>query len=192
MRRSREMLNAIRELNTKVERLDAAIITRYPDSERAADEYMALRKAVNASASASTLHRQNLISLVNALDEGASTQTIREKLCDLLSTLSMTEIRYTEISSVDPREWSRLFEEVGDRANPRSAWVHQTDESVKVIQHGYVQGFPERPEASDSPGSFGAMVGGKSSAVHEEEVATDIESAEMANPQEDGNDGSRA
>lgn len=150
MRRSREILNALRTLEVHVERLDAAIITRYPDSERAADEFSALRKAVNASASAAMVQRQSLVGLVNAIDEGADVEDVRGRLFDLLSTLSMTEVRPSEIALRPPHEWSILFEEVGDRARPRSAWVHETDEGGKILQRGYVEAFPPQTNHSDT------------------------------------------
>ena len=144
MRRSREILKTMRTLEMQMERLDAAIITRYPDSERAADEFSALRKAVNAAASAAMVQRQSLVGLVNAIDEGASSQAIRARLFDLLSTLSMIEVRPNEIALRPPHEWAVLFEEVGDKANPRSAWIHETDEGGKVVQRGYIDVFPQQ------------------------------------------------
>lgn len=152
MRRSREILRAMRTLEVQMERLDAAIITRYPDSERAADEFSALRKAVNAAASAATVQRQSLVGLVNAIDEGASVEVVRGRLFDLLNTLSMTEVHPNEIALRPPHEWHVLFEEVGDRAKPRSAWIHETDEGGKVVQRGYIEAFPQQtrdPDASE-------------------------------------------
>lgn len=149
IRKSRQLLQSMRNVEKQLERLDVAIITRYPDSARAADEYGALRKALNATASASMLHRQNLISLINAIDEGADVQTIRGRMSDLLSTLSMKELRPDDPSLLNALDREIFFEVVGDKAIPRSAWVMATDEGSRVIQRGYVAKFPAIPDGSE-------------------------------------------
>lgn len=143
MRRSRQILSEMREIEKRLERLDAAIITQYPDSERATDEYTALRKAVNASASATTLHRHSLISLVNVIDDGANSQTVRAKIIDLMSTLSMVEVAPSDVASIPQSEREALFEEVGDKANPRSAWIRKDENGFQVLERGYVRTFPK-------------------------------------------------
>jgi len=189
MRRSREILNALRTLEVHVERLDAAIITRYPDSERAADEFSALRKAVNASASAAMVQRQSLVGLVNAIDEGADVEDVRGRLFDLLSTLSMTEVRPNEIALRPPHEWSILFEEVGDRARPRSAWVHETDEGGKILQRGYIDAFP--PQTSHLDTSELGEPGGTEpdGTSRDEDLTSDDHTRNTDGPQVEGDEG---
>lgn len=192
MRRSREILDSMRTIQSLLERLDAAIITRYPDSERAADEYGALRKAVNASASASTLHRQNLISLVNAIDDGADTQTVRAKLCDLLSTLSMMEVRPDQIEALPRHDWTAVFEEVGDEANPRSAWIRKLDEGNQVVQRGYVREFAKEPDSAASTGSQPVLGAGDTNAMQGHEPLTPDQTTTVERPVDDNGQENKA
>ena len=64
MRRTAEILQTLRLMDSKLERLDVAIITRYPDSERAADNYDALRKALIVGGSAASRHVSDLLPLL--------------------------------------------------------------------------------------------------------------------------------
>lgn len=189
MRRSREILKTMRTLEMQMERLDAAIITRYPDSERAADEFSALRKAVNAAASAAMVQRQSLVGLVNAIDEGASSHAIRGRLFDLLSTLSMIEVRPSEIALRPPHEWAMLFEEVGDNAKPRSAWIHETDEGGKVVQRGYIDAFPQQSNDPktvhpDIPTDVESPQASCEEAVHSTDHVRDVDSPQVEIDQE--------
>ena len=37
-----------------------------------------------------------------------------------------------------------IFQEVGDQAHPRSAWVRVSGDKIEVVQRGYVAKYPER------------------------------------------------
>lgn len=145
MRHSREVRERLSSIEESLHRLDVAIITRYPDSERAADAYEALRKGVMTIASAGVMFQQNLIALVNALDEGATPETIRYKISDLLSTQSIRELSIDDLKDRGSDEMIAIFQEVGDQAHPRSAWVRISGDKMEVVQRGYVAKYPERP-----------------------------------------------
>ena len=144
MRRTQQLVEMTQQLvvnletiRISLERLDAAIITRYPDSTRAAEEYAALRRGVMTMASSSSMNRHNLISLVNAIDEGASASTVRGRIVDLLTTQNVSEVLPEEAASLAALEASQLFQVVGDEAHPRSAWILTTDDGIDVLQKGH-------------------------------------------------------
>jgi len=142
MRRTAEILQYLRDVDTKLARLDAAIITRYPDSERAADNYEALRKALIAGGLAGSRHVSDLITLATAIDEGASPETTRLKIADLLQVLDVTEIKVSDASQVPEHRIRDFFEIVGEQAHPRSAWVRMQDGVVSPIRKGYLTDLP--------------------------------------------------
>jgi hypothetical protein len=133
------------EINRLLERLDVAIITRYPDSQHAAESYDALRKGIFTNASAATVGQQNLIALANSIDDGANAATVRLKISDLLGTFQVREITSQELMKTQPDRdtYSQVFQEVGDNAHPRSAWVRMQGEAFEVVQKGYVYAYPE-------------------------------------------------
>jgi len=140
-------------MERRLERLDVAIITQYPDSTRAADAYEALRKGIITMASAATLHQQNLISLANAIDEGATIETLRSQLCDLLSTLNVRELSFEDGRIATAGKLDQIFIEVGDNAHQRSAWVRISEERMEVVQKGYVQALPQESQTNESSDS---------------------------------------
>lgn len=142
MRRTTEILQAIRSMDTKLERLDVAIITRYPDSERAADNYDALRKALIAGGSAASRHVSDLLTLASALDEGATTETIRLKINDLLQVLEVVEVPVDQAGDIPEHRVRDYFDVVGDKAHPRSAWLRIQDGVPVPIRKGYLAELP--------------------------------------------------
>ena len=145
MRISRRILERMTEIERSLERLDVAVITRYPDSQRAADSYDALRKGIISNASAATISQQNLIALANSIDDGADTSTLRLKISDLLGTFQVREITSEEFDKTLPDRvtYTQVFHEVGESAHPRPAWVRIKDDGLEVVQKGYVAEFPE-------------------------------------------------
>lgn len=127
-----------------------AIITQYPDSSRAADAYEALRKGIMNGASASTIHQQNLVSLANAIDEGATPETLRRQLGDLLSTLNVREIRFEEAQAAVGQNLDQVFVEVGETAHERSAWMRINDGKTDILQKGYIRKYPQVTRSTDS------------------------------------------
>ena len=169
MRKAKALNAVLDEIRTRLERLDVALITRYPDTTRATEEYSALRKAVMSMASSEGMQRHNLITLVNAIDEGASTGTVRGKIVDLLSTLKVTEVATSERVSLSSADAARIFQVVGDEASPRSAWLLSTEEGLEVLQKGRVTTLTEDAntdhaespailqESASSPGPGGSV-----------------------------------
>ena len=147
MRTKKRTLERLTEMERHLERLDVAIITQYPDSTRAAEAYEGLRKSIIIMASASTLHQQNLISLANAIDEGATIETLRNQLCDLLITLNVREFSFEDGRMAAAETIEQIFMEVGDSAHQRCAWVRIIENRMDVVQKGYVKAMPQ---ASDS------------------------------------------
>jgi hypothetical protein len=140
-------------MDTKLERLDVAIITLYPDSERAADNYDALRKALIAGGSAASRHVSDLISLATALDEGANPETTRLKIADLLQVLDVTEVTVADAPQIPEHRIRDFFEVVGDKAHPRSAWVRMQDGVLSPVRKGYLAELPYQaaPQALPEP-----------------------------------------
>lgn len=150
MRIKKHTLEKLAEIEINLARLDVAVITRYPDSSRAAEAYEALRKGIINVASATRLHQQNLLSLANAIDEGATTETLRSQLCDLLSTLKVREIRFEEAQMELGQDLNQVFTEVGETAHERSAWVRVADEQTDILQKGYIREFPQDTLSTES------------------------------------------
>ncbi len=154
MRISKRILERMNAMERSLDRLDVAVITRYPDSQRAADSYDALRKGIISNASAATISQQNLIALANAIDDGAETSTLRLKISDLLGTFQVREITSEEFAKTLPDRvtYAQVFQEVGESAHPRPAWVRVKDEGLEVVQKGYVAEFPEFTELDTQAG----------------------------------------
>jgi hypothetical protein len=142
MIRNSDLREILLQVDTKLERLDVAIITRYPDSERAADNYEALRRAVIANGSAANRHAHDLIALATSIDEGASPETVRLKVRDLLGVLEVTEVSPQAAFDIPPVHLSEFFDVVGDQAHPRSAWVRAQDGQVQVLRRGFLSEPP--------------------------------------------------
>jgi len=151
MRISKRILERMNEIERSLDRLDVALITRYPDSQRAAESYDALRKAVMTNASAANVSQQNLIALANAIDDGANSSTLRLKISDLLGIFQVREITSDELMKTQPDKatYSHVFQEVGKNAHPRPAWVRMQSETLEVVQKGYVSAFPEFSGTAD-------------------------------------------
>jgi hypothetical protein len=100
------------------------------------------------------LHRQNLLSLINSIDDGATSETVRGKIVDLLSTLNVQEISVDEAHLILKDQLIHCFDEVGDQAHERAAWIQQTANGVEVAQKGYLKSFP--PQVSvETPSKSG-------------------------------------
>lgn len=151
MRISKRILERMNEIERSLDRLDVALITRYPDSQRAAESYDALRKAVMTNASAANVSQQNLIALANAIDDGANPSTLRLKISDLLGISQVQEITSDELMKTQPDKatYAHVFQEVGKNAHPRPAWVRMQSETLEVVQKGYVSAFPEFSGTTD-------------------------------------------
>jgi len=148
MRISRQILTRMSEIERSLDRLDVAVITRYPDSQRAAESYDALRKGIITNASAATVSQQNLITLANAIDQGATASTLRLKIIDLLGTYQVREITSDEfiMNRLDEATYVQVFQEVGDSAHPRPAWIRWQGEALEIVQKGYVKAYPDFTE----------------------------------------------
>lgn len=157
--------NELAQMRIFLERLDVALITRYPDSERAADEYVALRRGVMAMGSASTRQRSGLVSLVNLIDEGASLTSVRGRISDLLSTLDVSEISPSEALSKLGDQLAFFFQEVGDEAHERSAWIQPGEVGLDLVQKGYLRAFP-RVDASSIEENATLSAGGAGTQTH--------------------------
>lgn len=150
-----DILQELVDTRVKLERLDAAIITRYPDSGRAADEFAALRKTLMAGARAEVMHEKNLISLAESIEAGANVETVRLKILELLINFGIREIAPTQVSEMTGPEIALTFREVGVAASESPAWV-RLDESgalKEVVQMGRVSEFPTPADISMSPTS---------------------------------------
>jgi len=149
-----EVLHETREFREwfgeKLERIDTTVITRYPDSGRAADEFAALRKAYLGGARSENLHAKNLIVLVQRIDEGATTGTIREKTVEFLDLFGVREITPAQVGELDSQLQPLFFREVGDSASESSAWYRVDESGTTVIEKGRVSQFPTPANAHES------------------------------------------
>ena len=150
-----DILQELADTRVALERLDVAIITRYPDSGRAADEFAALRKTFMAGARAEVMHEKNLISLAESIEAGANVETVRLKMLDLLMNFGIRAIAPSQVSEMTGPEIALTFREVGVAASESPAWV-RCDESgavKEVVQMGRVSEFPAPADISMSPTS---------------------------------------
>jgi hypothetical protein len=193
MRNSKKILEALTRLDIRAaeltilaNRMDAAIITQYPDSARAAEAYEALRKGVITMASAATMQQQNLISLANAIDEGATIETLRNQLCDLLSTLNVQEFTSVDGRITGAENLNQIFKEVGDSAHQRSAWVRIIEDRMEVVQKGCVKAMPQGSLSEEAADGWGLTEARNTSEDSEASSTAEAPSMDEIKPDLDG------
>ena len=142
-----ERLNQLDTIRHDVGRLDAAIITRYPDSQRAAESYEALRKAVMAAGGGAGRHIADLVALSSLIDEGATVEAIQLRIRDLLGVMGLRPLTIEDCVQNGSDLVDAAFEVVGDSAHPRPAWIQETDRGAEVYRRGYINAPPARPAA---------------------------------------------
>lgn len=74
---NREQLNRIEALLTRV---DAALVVRDPGTSRSVEAYEGLRKQVAVASRARRQHVAQLVEIADALDRGATAETIRDRV----------------------------------------------------------------------------------------------------------------
>jgi hypothetical protein len=174
-RRMNQSLEEIKEdLNRKtvlLERLDAAIVTAYPESHRSTEEFESLRKAIFGGVRAEKLHEKSLITVVRWIDEGAEVSTVRRKTLDLLEIHRIRELTPSEAKDLPSEVVALFFRVVGDEASERSAWIRESDAetSFEVVERGDIAELP--PKLEDVP------VESLASSARESDAEQDLETA---------------
>lgn len=188
--RNREVIEAFenlqiayRDLELMIKGIETALIVRDPGTALSADAYEGLRRQVVQISSQRRQHISNLLDLVDAVDKGATVETLRLRAADFLAELGLTEIDVSN-ASAHPDD---VFDELSEGLDERSAWIHNLGETYQVVRKGIFN----PPPKEDLPEPDVELVededlAGESSEV-EVETPKSIE-LETSDGEEDGND----
>ena len=142
----RDLFAAAQDINIKVERLDASIVTRDPGNARSADEFAGLRKTIVQASTQRRQHVSHLVSVLGDIDAGGSPELLRLRVTDFLAELGVVE------ASID--QLPDGFDVADEMEAPRAAIVQDLgDGAVAILRRGRapVEAFQiqERDDADD-------------------------------------------
>jgi hypothetical protein len=125
----RDLFAAAQDINIKVERLDATIVTRDPGNARSAEEFAGLRKTIVQASTQRRQHVSHLVSLLGDIDAGGSSELLRLRVTDFLAELGVIE------TSIE--EWPDAFDAADETETPRVAIIQDLgDGAVAVLRRG--------------------------------------------------------
>lgn len=125
----RDLFAAAQDINVKVERLDATIVTRDPGNARSAEEFAGLRKTIVQASTQRRQHVSHLVSVLGDIDAGGSPELLRLRVTDFLAELGVVE------ASID--ELPDAFDAADEVEAPRAAIVQDLgDGAVAILRRG--------------------------------------------------------
>lgn len=125
----RDLFAAAQDINIKVERLDASIVTRDPGNARSADEFAGLRKTIVQASTQRRQHVSHLVSVLGDIDAGGSPELLRLRVTDFLAELGVVE------ASID--QLPDAFDVADEMEAPRAAIVQDLgDGAVAILRRG--------------------------------------------------------
>jgi hypothetical protein len=137
--RLKKVEKQVAEMRNLLVRLDAAIVTRDPGNARSVDAYEGLRKQVASTARHRTQHVVQLAALADAIDRGATIETVKlrtEEWCD--------QAGLTRLEVAEPAEAFEVIEGEGPVLEVITpAWVDI--EGQRVVRPGTARRVPLPP-----------------------------------------------
>lgn len=139
-------------IESLLQRLDAAVVVRDLGSTRAADAYEGLRKQIIQSGKSHRTHTAHLLSLADSLERGADMELIRDRVSDFMEELGLKRIYDTgdsELFELKEGEGSGL-----ECIEP--AIVEQLADGKRyVVRQGIARRVPGPPEPENK--LFGSL-----------------------------------
>ncbi len=139
-------------IESLLQRLDAAVVVRDLGSTRAADAYEGLRKQIVQSGKSHRTHTAHLLSLADSLERGADMELIRDRVSDFMEELGLKRIYDTgdsELFELKEGEGSGL-----ECIEP--AIVEQLADGKRyVVRQGIARRVPGPPEPENK--LFGSL-----------------------------------
>ncbi len=139
-------------IESLLQRIDAAIVVRDLGSTRAADAYEGLRKQIVQSGKSHRTHTAHLLSLADSLERGADMELIRDRVSDFMEELGLKRIYDTgdsELFELKEGEGSGL-----ECIEP--AIVEQLADGKRyVVRQGIARRVPGPPEPENK--LFGSL-----------------------------------
>lgn len=130
-RRNDQTTEALRELESLLRRLDAALVVRDPGNARSVDAYDGLRRQVASAMRERRAHLSQLVQFADALDRGANLNTLASLVEEWLLQAGLT--RWMDSHPVD-------FFRIDDES------VTETDAHIEVTVPAWVDASdPESP-----------------------------------------------
>jgi hypothetical protein len=121
----RELLGTTHDINAKVERLDATIVTRDPGNARSAEEFAGLRKTIVQASTQRRQHVSHLVSVLGDIDAGGSPELLRLRVTDFLAELGVVE------ASIE--QFPEAFDPIDEAEAPLAAIVQDLGDGVATI-----------------------------------------------------------
>lgn len=134
------------ESDALLRRIDAALVVRDPGSARSADAFEGLRRAVIQASTQRRAHISHLLTVLDAVNNGATTEMLEMRITDLLSELGVFAVR-------DPAQQDLFNPTDGEVSDPEvvePAWIQMVGEDTShLIRKGEVL-VPKRHSPSAS------------------------------------------
>ena len=142
--RLRQIQNDINKLGNLLNRIDAALVIRDPGNARSADAYDGLRKMISAGGKGRRDHLHNLVDLAQALERGATLETIRERTEEWCDKAGI--IRH---ESPEPADYFIIVEGEGSVIEVVTpAWIDK--DTTSLIRKGTTRRVPNPDPNPDS------------------------------------------
>ncbi|MFN3219825.1 MAG: hypothetical protein ACE367_25335 [Acidimicrobiales bacterium] len=132
------MFSRLRKIEDLLTRIDTALVVRDPGSARSAEAYEGLRKQVAMAARSRREHLAQLVEMSDAIDRGATVDTLRERVDEWTMQAGLT--RLTTVDPIDHFEIEGSGEVV-EVVEP--AWIDS--ESGALIRSGRARRRPAAP-----------------------------------------------
>ncbi len=125
---NREQLHRI---ETLLNRLDAAVVTREPGNARSAEQFEGLRRQISLASKNHRAHVGHLLTLSDSIKRGGSLELISDRVSDFLSELGVTFIH--EVTHEE------LFEIVETIESDTSSYEVLEPAVIEVLEEGHIQ-----------------------------------------------------
>lgn len=142
----RELRETLDAIQTRLERIDVALIVRDPGSARSAEVFEGLRRSVVSAARSRRQHLSQLIKLTEVLEQGATPET----LSALVDQWRM-EVGLRRWDEPAPSEFFEVIEGEGRRLEVQQpAWVDTgAGDEVVLVKPGLARRIAAAPTGSE-------------------------------------------